>query len=146
MNKYTKAFGTFVLLGIIPFSFAFLLNEREAENPKRSIPPLQKYSDITSDKLKERLNNKDFYFINVHVPYEGEIEKTDIFIPYDQIDNNLDKLPKDKKAKIVLYCKTGRMSALAGERLTELGYTNVENLSFGMHDWQSKGYQLIFNP
>ena len=81
--------------------------------------------------------------MNVHTPYEGEIEKTDAFIPYNEIDKNLDKLPKDRNAKIVLYCRSGRMSAEASQKLTELGYTNVYNQILGMHDWQSKGYPLI---
>ncbi|MBI3954932.1 rhodanese-like domain-containing protein [Candidatus Gottesmanbacteria bacterium] len=110
---------------------------------KKTVVPVQKYTDITSDQLREMLKNKDFYFVNVHTPYEGEIEKTDVFIPYNEIDKNLDKLPKDKNAKIVLYCRSGRMSAEASQRLTELGYTNVYNQILGMHDWQSKGYPLI---
>src|SRR3989344_9691259 len=81
------------------------------------------YTDVTSNQLKTMLQNKDFYLVNVHIPYEGEIDKTDVFIPYDQIDKNLDKLPKNKNAKIILYCKSGRMSAIAAKRLTELGYT-----------------------
>ena len=108
-------------------------------------PTLQKYSDITSDQLKTMLQKKDFYFVNVHVPYEGEIEKTDAFIPYNEIEKNLEKLPKDKNAKIVLYCRSGRMSTIAAKRLTELGYTNIGNLLLGMHDWQSKGYSLLKN-
>lgn len=110
----------------------------------KSAPSQQsKYTDITSDKLYAMLKNKDFYFVNVHIPYEGEIEKTDAFIPYNEIDKNLDNLPKDKNAKIVLYCRSGKMSAEAAKKLTDLGYTNVQNLLLGMHDWQSKGYQLI---
>lgn len=105
----------------------------------------QKYIDITSDQLYEMLKNKNFYFVNVHTPYEGEIEKTDAFIPYNEIDKNLDKLPKDKNAKIVLYCRSGRMSAIAAQKLTELGYTNIYNHILGMHDWQSKGYPLKNN-
>ena len=106
------------------------------------IPTEIKYTDIDSNQLKTMLTNKNFFFINVHTPYEGEIEKTDAFIPYDQIDQNLNKLPKNKNAKIVLYCKSGRMSAIVAKRLTELGYTNVYNHILGMHDWQSKGYPL----
>src|SRR3989338_1710665 len=110
---------------------------------KKTTLPVQKYTDITSDELKEMLKNKDFYFVNVHTPYEGEIENTDAFIPSNEIDKNLDKLPKDKNTKIVLYCRSGRMSAEASQRLTELGYANVYNQILGMHDWQSKGYPLI---
>ncbi|OGG03844.1 hypothetical protein A2W14_04865 [Candidatus Gottesmanbacteria bacterium RBG_16_37_8] len=109
------------------------------------IPTEIKYTDITSNQLKTMLQKKDFYFVNVHVPYEGEIEKTDAFIPYNEIEKNLEKLPKDKNAKIVLYCRSGRMSTIAAKRLTELGYTNIGNLLLGMHDWQSKGYSLLKN-
>lgn len=100
------------------------------------------YKDITSTELKEMLKNKDFFLVNVHVPYEGEIEATDVFMAYDEIENNLDKLPADKNAKIVLYCRSGRMSEVAAETLTNLGYTNVYNLMLGMHDWQANGYPL----
>ncbi len=119
--------------------------DRFNASPRKTIQQTQKYMDIPSDQLHEMLKNKDFYFVNVHTPYEGEIEKTDVFIPYNEIDKNLDKLPKDKSAKIVLYCRSGRMSAEAAKTLTELGYTNVYNQLLGMHDWQSKGYPLIQN-
>ncbi len=103
-------------------------------------------TDINSDELKAMLDRKDFAFINVHIPYEGEIANTDAFIPYDQIEKNLDKLPKDKNAKIVLYCRSGRMSAIAGETLVKLGYTNVFNHTGGMVDWQAKNYPLLDKP
>lgn len=106
-------------------------------------PVQQKYTDITTDQLHKMLKNKDFYFVNVHIPYEGEIEKTDAFIPYNEIEKNLDKLPKDKNTKIVLYCRSGRMSAEAAKKLTGLGYTNVYNHILGMHDWQARGYPLL---
>lgn len=99
------------------------------------------YKDITSTELKEMLQSKDFWLVNVHVPYEGEIEATDAFVGYDEIDKNLDKLP-NKDARIVLYCRSGRMSEIAAKKLVELGYTNVYNLLLGMHDWQANGYPL----
>lgn len=104
------------------------------------------YTNISSDELKAMLEKKDFPFINVHIPYEGEIANTDAFIPYDQIDKNLDKLPKDKNAKIVLYCRSGRMSQIAAETLVKQGYTNVFNHVGGMVDWQAKGYPLLDKP
>lgn len=120
-------------------------SHRQKTNLVQKVNTLQtgKYTDITSDQLYAMLKNKDFYFVNVHIPYEGEIEKTDAFIPYNELDKNLDKLPKDKNAKIVLYCRSGRMSEEAARKLTELGYTNVYNHILGMHDWQAKGYQFL---
>ena len=83
-----------------------------------------------------------FTFINVHAPYEGEIEKTDAFIAYDKIIENSNLLPKDKNAPIILYCKTGRMSAEALETVKKLGYTNVKHLAGGMDNWEKAGGNL----
>lgn len=99
----------------------------------------QKLSQISPDQLKQSLVKKDFTFINVHTPYESEIEKTDAFVVWDRIEESQDKLPKDKNAKIVLYCKTGRMSQIAAKKLVDLGYTNVSHLTGGMEAWEKAG-------
>jgi len=104
------------------------------------------YHNIVSEQLWTMLQKKDFVLINVHIPYEGEVPQTDLFIPYNDIDRNLDKLPKDKATKIVLYCRSGRMSAIAAETLVKLGYTNVWNLKEGMNEWLQKGYPLLNKP
>lgn len=61
-----------------------------------------------------------------------------IWIPVDQIlkDENLKKLPKDKK--IVLACVTGQTTGLPILPLRALGY-NVVALKYGMASW-AKGY------
>lgn len=89
------------------------------------------------------LPSKDFELVNVHVPYEGEIAKTDTFIPFDKIGEAVDLLPADKATKIVVYCRSGRMSKIAAATLVGLGYTHVEELTGGMIDWEATGQPLI---
>jgi rhodanese-related sulfurtransferase len=89
------------------------------------------------------LEKKDFFFVNVHTPYEGEIKNTDAFIVFDKIADNLDKLPKNRTAKIVLYCRSGRMSEIAARELTQIGFSHVSHLSGGMIDWKKSGYEII---
>jgi rhodanese-related sulfurtransferase len=93
--------------------------------------------------LAAMLENEDFPLINVHIPYEGEIEGTDEFIPFNEINTNLDKLTTDKNARIVLYCRSGSMSAQAAEALVAQGYTDVWNLDGGMIAWENSGRPLI---
>jgi rhodanese-related sulfurtransferase len=95
------------------------------------------YRNVSADGL-------NFVFVNVHIPYAGNISGTDLSIAYDQITDpaNLAQLPVDKNAKIVLYCRSGRMSAIAAEKLVSLGYTNVWNLVGGMVDWENAGYEI----
>ena len=98
---------------------------------------------LTGSQLAAMLAQKDFFLVNVHIPYEGEIKDTNAFIAYDSIVDNLDKLPQDKNAKIIVYCRSGGMSAIAARELIRLGFTQVSDLAGGMIDWEKSGYKII---
>ena len=102
------------------------------------------YTNIEPDELSTMLEHKDFVFVNVHIPFEGDIADTDLSIPYDHITEaaNLALLPADKDAKVVLYCRSGRMSTIAAEALLEEGYTNLYELDGGMVAWEQAGYPI----
>lgn len=101
------------------------------------------YTNVTPAELDAMLKHKDFFFANVHIPYEGEIAQTDAFIPYDALDENLGKFPSDRNAKIVLYCRSDRMSTIASEELVKKGYTDIWNLKGGMVAWETAGLPVI---
>ncbi|HGY56142.1 MAG TPA: rhodanese-like domain-containing protein [Caldithrix abyssi] len=100
---------------------------------------------MSAQELKQQLNQKDFLLVNVHIPYAGDIPQTDLSIPFDKIEQNLDKLPDDKNAKIVVYCRGGGMSAKASKELVKLGFTNVYDLEGGIRAWTKAGNKLDFN-
>lgn len=100
------------------------------------------YQNASVTDLQAMLKNKDFVLLNVHIPFAGNIPGTDLSIPYNEIEQNLSQLPTDKNAKIILYCRSGRMSEIAAEKLVSLGFTNVWNIKGGMVDWEQAGFEL----
>lgn len=114
--------------------------------PGGTQPSATGYTNITPAQLAEMLKNKDFVFVNTHVPYEGEIEQTDLFIDYEEAAARVSELPTDKNAKIVVYCQSDRMSTIAAKAWAQAGYTNLYNLTGGFRAWEEAGYKLLQKP
>ena len=55
------------------------------------------------------------------------------------IERDIEKVVPDKAAEIVLYCGGGFRSALAGDALQKMGYTNVTSMAGGWRDWHTSG-------
>jgi rhodanese-related sulfurtransferase len=101
------------------------------------------WTNVSPDALASAMTHKDFTLLNVKTPYIGEIQGTDLYIPYDQLAVRASELPADRAAKIVVYCRTGHESAIAAQTLLDLGYTNIENLDGGMTAWTASGRPLV---
>lgn len=55
-------------------------------------------------------------------------------IPLGSLASRLSEVPKDKP--VVVYCHSGRRSAMATALLEQSGYKNIENLKGGILAWQ----------
>ncbi|MBI4099776.1 rhodanese-like domain-containing protein, partial [Candidatus Microgenomates bacterium] len=141
--KFALALVIFTLVGFVLGTkqdvFQSLLTTPIALRPTTVASGLS----VKAKDLTQMLKNKNFTLINVHTPYEGEIEKTDAFIAYNDLAANSSLLPFDKTTPIILYCKTGRMSGEALSALQKLGYTNVKHLDGGMEAWQKQGGKVF---
>ena len=82
------------------------------------------------------LNTEDYVIIDVRT-YPEYIESRipeSILMPYDNIENMILNQEIDKDETIVVYCRTGRRSSIAKEKLVSMGYTNVIDIG-GIVDW-----------
>jgi len=91
---------------------------------------------ITPVNAKPLIGTKGVTLLDVRTQEEfdsGHIEGAQL-LPYDEIAQRADELPADKDGTIIVYCRSGRRSALAGQTLLALGYTSVYDLG-GIQSW-----------
>lgn len=104
----------------------------------------QEYQTITSEKAKEMIDNDpDIIILDVRTEEEynsGHIENA-LLIPDSDIESQAPTALTDKEATILVYCRSGRRSALASKKLSDLGYTNIYDFG-GILDWN---YDIISN-
>ena len=86
------------------------------------------YRQISMDEaLKMMKNEKNYMILDVRRPDEyagGHIPKA-INVPNEEIGSaEIPELP-NKSQLILVYCRSGRRSKEASEKLVKLGYTNV---------------------
>ena len=102
----------------------------------------QTYQTITGAQAKEMIDADDTVIIlDVRSQEEydtGHIEGA-LLIPDTQITEDAEALLTDKDATILVYCRSGRRSALAAADLAELGYTGIYDFG-GIIDWE---YEVV---
>ncbi|WP_299669357.1 rhodanese-like domain-containing protein [uncultured Polaribacter sp.] len=71
--------------------------------------------------------------------------KEAVLVGYDhfKLKETLQILPKDKDAKIVVYCSLGIRSETVSHKLIQEGYTNVYNLYGGIFEWKNNNFQVV---
>ena len=92
------------------------------------------------EELQNKLNaQENFVLLDVRTQEEfdaGHIAGS-ILLPYDEINVKAATVLPDKEKEIVLYCRSGRRSAIAKKALVELGYKDVEDFG-GINRWKGE--------
>lgn len=92
------------------------------------------------EELQNKLNaQENFVLLDVRNQEEfdaGHIAGA-ILLPYDEINLKAATVLPEKEKEIVLYCRSGRRSAIAKKALVELGYKDVEDFG-GINRWKGE--------
>jgi rhodanese-related sulfurtransferase len=144
-GKRWAAVGTGVVIAVALIWFALGMPGRGQDDDATSPDGAMSQDGVvtlTPGAFADRMSDPEAVVINVHVPYEGEIDGTDELIPFDEIRGDA-RLPVDKNAEILLYCMSGNMSETAARTLEDEGYTDVAHLGGGMQDWSASGREIV---
>ena len=117
------------------------LNSASETTPTSSAAIITK---ITAKQAKEMIDSSTELIV-LDVRTQEEYDETHIegaiLIPDYEIDTQAEELITDKNATLLVYCRSGRRSALASQTLYELGYTSVYDFG-GIIDWP---YEVVTN-
>ncbi len=107
-----------------------------------SAPSGAAYQTISAEDAKAMMDDgAPYILLDVRTQEEfdeGHIDGA-LLLPYDEIAGLAETELPDEDARILLYCRTGRRSAIAAETLAGMGYTDVYDFG-GIVDWP---YQTV---
>lgn len=95
------------------------------------------YKKISAKEAKDLIDAGGVILIDARTQPEfdqGHIESA-ILLPEYEVAQKAEQLIPDKDAKILVYCRTGRRSAIAAKELIRLGYTDVSDFGGLQTDW-----------
>jgi rhodanese-related sulfurtransferase len=112
-----------------------------AETPAPAEDIAAAYQTISPEDAKELIGTEGVVLLDVRTQEEyqaGYIEGA-LLLPYDEIAQTIDKFDIVRDDTIIVYCRTGRRSAIAAEELIGMGYTSVYDMG-GIADWP---YEIV---
>jgi rhodanese-related sulfurtransferase len=97
--------------------------------------------------IQKNQGNPDFVIIDIRTPEqfaEGHIENAiNLYYASDNFQNELNKLDKNKTYLIYYTCACGGIDKKTLDLMTELGFTEVYNISRGLDQWKAEGLPTV---
>jgi rhodanese-related sulfurtransferase len=143
LNKNLLIVGGLIIVVLLIFIKTGGSSDNSGQNNQINPGQVQLVDSIQFSKLSKDEKN---FLLDVHIPEQTHIPGTDAFIPYNEIAQNIDKLPQDKSTPILVYCRSGSMSKTASEEIAKLGYINVYDLEGGIISYRESNTEVIITP
>jgi len=82
--------------------------------------------------------------VDVREPGElaGGIIPGAVNVPLGTAEAEVPRLAPDRGTRILIYCAAGNRSAVAADRLQQLGYGSVESMAGGFAAWARSGFKV----
>ena len=99
------------------------------------------YQKISAEDAYEMMVSQEVVIVDVRTPeeYDGGHIPNAILVPNESIGDDMPEALPDKEATLLIYCRSGRRSKEASEKLLKLGYKSIYEFG-GIIDWP---YELV---
>ena len=104
-------------------------------------------TNLGAQDFQAKTQEADVVTLDVRTPGEfvsGHlVNALNIDVEGSQFDAEIGKL--DKEATYAVYCRSGRRSQVAIDRMKDAGFKNLVNLNAGVQEWAAAGLPLVTN-
>jgi sulfur dioxygenase len=131
-----KEFNPRINLKVTEAEFVETMSKLKLANPKKiheAVPANLLCGISKADKEAE--TNKLYIDVRSKDEHLSGTIPGAICVPHDEVNNHLDKLPKEKT--LVIFCRSGNRQKKAIQALTDLGYSNIEEIEGGFLAWSA---------
>ena len=99
------------------------------------------YHKLSAEEAYEMMVSQEVVIVDVRTPeeYDGGHIPNAILVPNESIGDDMPEALPDKEATLLIYCRSGRRSKEASEKLLKLGYKSIYEFG-GIIDWP---YELV---
>ena len=99
------------------------------------------YHKLSAEDAYEMMVSQEVVIVDVRTPeeYDGGHIPNAILVPNESIGDDMPEALPDKEATLLIYCRSGRRSKDAAQKLLALGYQSVYDFG-GVIDWP---YELV---
>lgn len=100
---------------------------------------------VTPNQAAKLFSDKQAVIVDVREQAEWDEQHIDgaIFIPLNQVENRMSDLAQYKDSPIIVQCRSGKRSKVAGAKLIDAGFTKVYNLDGGILAWDKQGLETV---
>jgi len=111
------------------------------EDKAEDMPDNAAYHKISAEEAYEMMVSQEVVIVDVRTPeeYDGGHIPNAILVPNESIGDDMPEALPDKEATLLIYCRSGRRSKEASEKLLKLGYKSIYEFG-GVIDWP---YELV---
>ena len=105
------------------------------------MPDKAAYHKISAEEAYEMMASQEVVVVDVRTreEYDGGHIENAVLVPNESIGSEMPETLPDKEATLLIYCRSGRRSKDAAQKLLALGYQSVYDFG-GVIDWP---YELV---
>lgn len=143
--KRNQGKGIVFSVGVILFliTVSGILSFKKLHAGEGSTKTQTEVKNISAKQARELIDReKDVFILDVRTQeeYNDAHIKGANLIPIQELEQNINKIPKDKK--VIVHCAKGKRSAKACEILKDEGLKELYNVEGGINQWKSEGYPV----